>query len=95
MTVAERVRGFILETFYVADPADLGDDTSLIDSGLVDSTGMLEVILFLEAEYGIAISDRETTPENLETITRIVAFIGRKQAAAPAVAGAAIEGGAP
>ena len=82
MTVQDRVRGFILESFYVSDPADLTDDISLIDSGLVDSTGMLEVILFIEAEFGFRVEDRETTPENLETIGRIADFVARKQATA-------------
>jgi acyl carrier protein len=82
MTVQERVRGFILEYFYVSDPAELTDDVSLIDSGYVDSTGMLEIILFLEGEYGFHIEDQETIPENLETISRIAAFVARKQSAA-------------
>ena len=46
MTVQERVRQFVLEYFYVSDPAELTDEISLIDSGIVDSTGMLEIILF-------------------------------------------------
>jgi acyl carrier protein len=84
MTVQERVRSFILEFFYVSDPADLTDDISLIDSGYVDSTGMLSIILFLEDEYGFHIEDTETTPENLETISRIAAFVARKQSSAAA-----------
>lgn len=47
-----------------------------------NSTGMMEIILFLEGEYDIRITDRETIPENLETISRIAAFVARKQAAA-------------
>ena len=82
MTVQERVRGFILEYFYVSDPAELTDEISLIDSGYVDSTGMLEIILFLEGEYGFHIEDQETIPENLETISRIAAFVARKQLSA-------------
>jgi acyl carrier protein len=82
MTVQERVRGFILESFYVSDPAELTDEVSLIDSGLVDSTGMLEIILFIEGEFGIHVEDPETTPDNLETIGRIADFVARKQAAA-------------
>ncbi len=82
MTVHDRVREFILESFYVSDPAELTDDLSLIDSGLVDSTGMLEVILFIEGEYGFRVEDWETTPDNLETIGRIADFVGRKQATA-------------
>jgi acyl carrier protein len=48
----------------------------------VDSTGMMEIILFLEREYGIDIEDYETIPANLESISRIAAFIARKQSAA-------------
>jgi acyl carrier protein len=82
MTIQERVRGFILESFYVSDPEELTDEVSLLDSGYVDSTGMMEIILFLEREYGIHIEDHETIPENLESISRIAAFIARKQPAA-------------
>jgi acyl carrier protein len=79
MTVQERVRGYVLEYFYVSDPGELTDDTSLIDSGIVDSTGMVEIILFLEAEYGFHVEDHETTPANLETISRIAAYVNRKR----------------
>jgi acyl carrier protein len=82
MTVQERVRQFVLEYFYVSDPAELTDEISLIDSGIVDSTGMLEIILFLEGEYGFHVEDHETIPENLETISRIAAYVDRKVAAA-------------
>jgi acyl carrier protein len=81
MTVQERVRLFVLEFFYVSDPGELADDTSLIDSGIVDSTGMLEIILFIEGEYGIHVEDSETIPENLETLNRIAAYVDRKRAA--------------
>jgi acyl carrier protein len=70
----------LLEYFYVSDPTELTDDLSLIESGVVDSTGMMGVILFLESEYGIRVEDRETVPENLETIARIAAFVERKRA---------------
>jgi acyl carrier protein len=78
MTVEQRIRAFVQETFFVEDPAALTNDTSLIVEGIVDSTGMLEIIGFLEAEYGIRISDAETVPENLETIGRMVAFVATK-----------------
>jgi acyl carrier protein len=78
MTTEEKVRGFILENFYVSDPAELTDDASLIDTGIVDSMGMLDIILFLETGFGIAIEDRDATPQNLETIGRIAAFVERK-----------------
>jgi len=81
--VTQRVRQFIVNNFFVSEPSTLADDASLITGGVVDSTGLLEVIAFLEAEYGIRVLDEETIPENLETIGRIAAFVSRK--ARPAV----------
>lgn len=85
MNVQEQVRAFIVESFYLSDPQELTDDTSLIDSGIVDSTGMMDIILFLESTYGIHIEDHETVPDNLETITRIADFVARKRLAAAEV----------
>jgi acyl carrier protein len=79
MNVQERVRQFIVENFYVSNPAELADDTLLVTGGYVDSTGMLEIVAFLESEFGIRIADTETTPENLESIARIAAFVARKK----------------
>ena len=82
MSVQERVKRFVVDNFYVSDPAMLSDDTSLIQGGFVDSTGMLEVIAFLEAEYGFHVDDLEMIPENLESIGQIAAFVARKRQAA-------------
>jgi acyl carrier protein len=82
MTVQDQVRKFIIDNFYVADPAELKDDASLIGGGWVDSTGVLEVIAFLEREYTIRIADTEMVPENLDAISKIAQFVSRKQAAA-------------
>jgi acyl carrier protein len=79
MSVQEKVRKFIVENFYVADATELTNDASLISAGWVDSTGMLEVIAFLEEEFGIRISDAEMIPSNLDGIDRIAAFVARKQ----------------
>ncbi|ABS25416.1 acyl carrier protein [Anaeromyxobacter sp. Fw109-5] len=82
MTVRERVRQFIVENFYVSDPSELADDSLLVTSGVIDSTGMLEMIAFVETEFAIRIDDEEMTPENLESIGRIAAFVARKRQAA-------------
>ena len=78
-TVAQRVRRFIAENFFVSDQSLLADDASLITGGVVDSTGLLEVIAFLESEYGISVLDQEMVPDNLETVGRISAFVERKR----------------
>lgn len=77
--VRARVRRFVMENFYVSDPSELLDGTSLIANGTVDSTGMLEVIAFLESEFGIRILDQEMVPANLETLEQIGSFVERKR----------------
>ena len=77
--VAQGVRRFIAENFFVSDQSLLADDASLITGGVVDSTGLLEVIAFLESEYGIVVLDQEMVPDNLETVGRISAFVERKR----------------
>jgi len=79
-TVAQRVRAFIIDYFYVTDPRRLDDDASLIESGLVDSTGMMGIILFIETEFGIHVADDETTPENLDSVRRIADYVERQGA---------------
>ena len=76
----ERVRTFIVANFYVADVTALADQTSLLDGGVIDSTGVLEVIQFVEAEFAIAVADDEIVPENLDSIERIASYIERKRA---------------
>jgi acyl carrier protein len=82
MVIQQRVKQFIVDNFYIPEPAELLDDTSLIDGGYVDSTGMLELIGFLESEYGIRVEEKETVPENLGSVGRIAAYVARKLPAA-------------
>lgn len=84
MTTEQRVRQFVIENFYVTDPSSIDDDTLLVTNGIVDSTGMLEVIAFLEEQFGIKIADQEMTPENLESVSRIARFVARKRGGAAA-----------
>lgn len=71
---------FITTNFYPGEDFVLTEDTSLLDSGLIDSTGVLELITFLEAEFGITIDDTEVVPENLDSLGRITAFVMGKRA---------------
>lgn len=75
----EKIRQFVISNFYVPDPAALDDGASLLDAGIVDSTGVLEIITFLESEFGLTVDDAEMVPENLDAIDHLVAFVGRKQ----------------
>lgn len=74
------VREFIVSNFYVPDPASLGTEQSLLESGIVDSTGVFDLIAFLESTYGFKIKDEEMLPENLDSIANIARFVTSKQA---------------
>jgi acyl carrier protein len=63
----------------VADPSALDDEMSLLDSGIIDSTGVLEVVQFIEEQFGIQVKDEELLPENLDSVGRIARFVERKQ----------------
>jgi acyl carrier protein len=82
MDTTAKVRQFITTNFYVGDSGALRNDESLLDAGIVDSTGVLEIVGFLESKFGLAIEDTELVPENLDSISRISAFIERKTSAA-------------
>lgn len=72
----DTVRDFILHNFlFTDDPATVAFGDSLLDKGIVDSTGMLEVILFLEERFGMKVQDEDMIPENFGSIDRLVAFI--------------------
>ncbi|QSQ27634.1 acyl carrier protein [Pyxidicoccus parkwayensis] len=77
MSTRERIRGFIVDTFFVDDFAD---DDSFLRKGLIDSTGMMELVAFLEQDFGLKLEDRELVPENLDSLSRVVAFVEKKQA---------------
>lgn len=78
MTTSDAVRIFIMTNFYVPESIVLGDDTSLLELGIVDSTGVLEVTAFLESEYGIEVLDHEIVPSNMDSINAIAAFVESK-----------------
>jgi len=81
MKLQQQIRDFVTSNFYVADPKALEDRTSLLDQGIIDSTGVLEVIMFIESTFGMTVEDSEMLPENLDSIERIAAFVARKQVA--------------
>jgi acyl carrier protein len=73
------IRAFIIENFLFGDDSQpLSDDLSLIDNDLVDSTGILELVSFLEEHFKIKITDADLVPANLDTIAKITAFVERK-----------------
>jgi acyl carrier protein len=78
MSIRDQVRQFITTNFYVPDPQALGDETSFLDAGIIDSTGVLELVSFLQEQFGVVLEDGEIVPENLDTVANIVGLIQRK-----------------
>jgi acyl carrier protein len=79
-TMHERIRSFILENYlFTSDVSQLGLDDSLLGRGIVDSTGMLEIILFIEEQCGVKVEDAEMIPENLDSVNRIAAYVASKR----------------
>lgn len=79
MTDAEsRIRSFV-ETSFAKGGAAIDTDASLLDSGLIDSTGIFELVSFLEGEFGIEVADEEIVPEHFETVRLIAAFVDGKR----------------
>lgn len=75
-TIAKEVREYVVENFLLGeDESELSDRDSFLETGLIDSTGILEVIGFLEERWEIEIADEEMIPENLDSIERISRFI--------------------
>lgn len=80
MSVEKKVRDYILENYlFTNEQSALNNNDSFLDKGIIDSTGIMEVIFFLEEEYGITVEDEEMIPENLDSVNNIVAFITLKQ----------------
>lgn len=78
------VREFISENFLFRADAEIDNDQSLLESGVIDSTGVLEVIAFLEQTFGIVIADEEIVPENLDSINNMTRYLAAKLPAAAA-----------
>lgn len=82
-TLDQRVRDFLNDSFlFGRGTDDLASDDSLVESGVIDSTGVLELVGFLEESFHIRVEDDELVPQNLDSINRIVRFIESKRSAA-------------
>lgn len=71
----EEIREFVIENFLFGSSEGLENETSFLASRIVDSTGMLELITFLEERFGISIDDEELVPENMDSLKRIARFL--------------------
>lgn len=76
----QEIRKFIVDNFYYGqDDAGLTDGASFLENGIIDSTGVLELVSFIQEQYKIRVSDDELVPENLDSLDNISQFVSRKR----------------
>jgi acyl carrier protein len=79
--IRDSVRSFIVDNFlFGIDEINFTDNISFLKAGIVDSTGILEIVNFIESEYHIRVDDRDVLPENLDSLSNIVAYVKRRLA---------------
>ncbi len=78
MDIKDSVRTFITKNFYVPDPSKLSDQVSFLDTGIIDSTSILELTAFLEETFKIQVADDELLPENLDSLANVETFVKKK-----------------
>ncbi len=84
--VRERIKGFILEKFPLARKQGLKNGDKLLEGGILDSLGVLDLVSFVEQEFSIRVCDEELVPENFQTIDQLAAFVQAKKRAGPIAA---------
>ena len=79
MNIEENIRTFVIENFIIDEnPDQLENDQSFLESGIIDSTGILELVSFIEEHYSAKIEDEELIPDNLDSVNNVVKFINKK-----------------
>ena len=78
MDYSSKVREFVVENFLFGDGESLREDTSFMEEGIIDSTGILELVFFLEESFSISVEDDELVPENMDSLASIAGFVTRK-----------------
>ncbi|MCP4631917.1 MAG: acyl carrier protein [candidate division Zixibacteria bacterium] len=82
MNIEETIREHIIDNFLMGDTSRLaGDKVSFLDTGIIDSTGVLELVMFVEESFDIKVEDDELLPENLDSVENLTGFIRKKQGA--------------
>ena len=79
MTIEEQIREYVVDNFlFSEDGYHLPIDASFLEEGIVDSTGVLELVMFVEETFGVTVADEEIVPENFDSVSQLAAYIRRK-----------------
>jgi acyl carrier protein len=79
--VQQTISSFITDNLLLGKKIDVEGTPSFLEAGVIDSTGVLELVQFLEDTWGFAVKDEEMVPENLDSLESLVRFVGKKTAA--------------
>ena len=80
--MVQKIRTFVVSNYLFGEERKLENDSSFMETGIIDSTGILELVRFLEATFSIKVTDEELLPDNLDSINKILAYLQRKLPAA-------------
>jgi len=79
MEIETKIRNFILESYlFTDDQSELNNEDSFLDKGIIDSTGILELIFFLEEAFSVVVDGEEMVPENLDSVVNVIKFVESK-----------------
>ena len=78
MQIREELRRFVVEEFLFGRNGDLKDGDSFLEAGIIDSTGVLELIAFIEKHFAIKVRDSDLIPDNLDSIQKVTDFVRRR-----------------
>jgi acyl carrier protein len=77
--IEKELTDFVVETFLFGEGGDrVKADTSLLDQGIIDSTGVLQIVAFLESTYGLQVGDDELVRDNFDSLSKLTAFVKKK-----------------
>jgi acyl carrier protein len=78
MDVPDTIKTYVVENFLFGDDSRIGPETDFLENGILDSTGVLELVGFLEEKFGIRVEDDEVVPDNMNSIEKISLYISKK-----------------
>ena len=78
MSPKSEIRNFIVENFLYGQDDNFTDDVSFLEKGIIDSTGVLELVTFVEDKFGVTVEDEELIPDNFDSLSKLSSFISKK-----------------
>ncbi len=81
MELYQQIRSYLVENLlYIDDASQYDNDTSFIGEGLIDSMGVMELVTYVQTRFGVTVEEHEVTPDNFDSVNKLVAFIRGKHA---------------